>query len=64
MLMDSEKLDELDDVTFPDLIQDFNRSSELNDDKKGGYSLCHFGMHGLGHLQKRKGNNIRLYIMT
>lgn len=38
MDMDSKKLDELDDVTCPDPTQDFNRSSELNNDKKGGCS--------------------------
>ena len=64
MLMDSETLDELDDVTFPDPIQDFTLSSELNDDKKGGYLLCHFGMRGLEQTQKRKGNNIKHCIMT
>lgn len=64
MLMDSEKIDGLDDVTFPDSIQDFTLSSELNNDKKGGYSVCHYGTRGLEQTQKRKGNNIKHCITT
>ena len=55
MLMDSETLDELDDVTFPDPIQDFTLSSELNDDKKEDTHYVTLGCVVWNRHRKEKG---------
>ena len=53
--MDSETLDELDDVTFPDPIQDFTLSSELNDDKKEDTHYVTLGCVVWNRHRKEKG---------